>query len=244
LDDDVAVGAALDSDEQVPIISTGNSEIDSRLGGGIPVGSLTLIEGQSASGKSVLTQQFTWGSLYSSHKVIVYTTERTVVSQTKQMESLGLDGMDFLLLSRLKICPIYGIGEMDRRVVLKALTDDMARMNDFDLVIVDALTSMVIPSAVIDTIAFFERCRALCVQGKTIVVTLHSYSIDDNEGERIRSMCDATLNLRIESIGDQFVNVMEVTKVGGATRSTGNVLSFAVEPMIGLRIIPLSYARI
>ncbi len=41
------------------IISTGNAEIDTKLGGGIPVGSLALVEGQSASGKSVLAQQFT-----------------------------------------------------------------------------------------------------------------------------------------------------------------------------------------
>ena len=50
-------------EKEQPTISTGNSDIDGKLGGGIPVGSLTLIEGPSASGKSVLTQQFTSGSL-------------------------------------------------------------------------------------------------------------------------------------------------------------------------------------
>ena len=35
------------------IISTGHPEIDKKLGGGLPIGSLTLIEGQSDAGKSV-----------------------------------------------------------------------------------------------------------------------------------------------------------------------------------------------
>ena len=38
------------------VVSTGNSEIDKKLGGGIPLGSMTLIEGESDSGKSVLSQ--------------------------------------------------------------------------------------------------------------------------------------------------------------------------------------------
>ena len=35
------------------VISTGNVEIDKKLGGGIPEGSLILIEGSSNAGKSV-----------------------------------------------------------------------------------------------------------------------------------------------------------------------------------------------
>ena len=43
--------------------TTGNDELDKKLGGGIPAGSLTLVEGVSDSGKSVLTQQIVWGTL-------------------------------------------------------------------------------------------------------------------------------------------------------------------------------------
>ena len=60
------------------VISTGHGEIDKKLGGGIPVGSLTLVEGQSDAGKSVLCQQMIWGSLKDDFKVILFTTENTV----------------------------------------------------------------------------------------------------------------------------------------------------------------------
>ena len=42
------------------IISTGNDELDKKIGGGIPLRSLTLVEGQPDAGKSVLTQQMVW----------------------------------------------------------------------------------------------------------------------------------------------------------------------------------------
>src|SRR5512147_1026325 len=85
------------------VISTGHPEIDKKLGGGIPIGSLILIEGQSDAGKSVLCQQMLWGSLASGHGVLLFTTENTVKSLVSQMDSLGQHVLDYLLLGRLKI---------------------------------------------------------------------------------------------------------------------------------------------
>jgi flagellar protein FlaH len=53
-------------------------------------------------------------------------------------------------------------------------------------------------------------------------------------------MCDAHLKLRTEQVGDLLVKVLEVAKVRGAEMSTGNIVSFDVEPMVGMRIIPIS----
>ena len=110
-------------EEEVPnIISTGNQDIDEKMGGGIPKGSLMLIEGQSASGKSVLAQQLTWGSLHDDHRVILYTTERSVSSQMRQMASLGLDALDFLLSRRLKIYPIQRLSGLEAADLLGTLS--------------------------------------------------------------------------------------------------------------------------
>ena len=84
------------------IISTGHPEIDKKLGGGLPIGSLTLIEGQSDAGKSVLCQQMIWGSLKSGFKVVVFTSENSAKSLLKQMDSLGLGILDYMLLGRIK----------------------------------------------------------------------------------------------------------------------------------------------
>ena len=57
---------------ELKVVSTGNVEIDKKLGGGLPLGSLTLVEGESDSGKSVLSQQMVWGSLFDGFQVVLY----------------------------------------------------------------------------------------------------------------------------------------------------------------------------
>ena len=160
------------------------------------------------------------------------------------MESVGLGVLDFLLLRRLKVFPIEQVSEVEPTWVLETLADDIGRRESYDIAIVDSLTPMITPTSVLDIIAFFERCRRYCARGKTIVVTVHSYSLEEGTRERVRSMCDANLNLRVTNVENQLVNELEVTKVSGATSSTGNVVVFAVEPMMGLRIIPISYAKV
>jgi len=55
--------------EDKNILSTGNSEIDKKIADGIPLGSLTLIEGENDTGKSVLTQQIIWGAMKQGFRV-------------------------------------------------------------------------------------------------------------------------------------------------------------------------------
>jgi flagellar protein FlaH len=48
------------------------------------------------------------------------------------------------------------------------------------------------------------------------------------------------LQLRTEEVGKKLVKTLEVTKVRGADKSTGNIVSFEVEPGWGMRIIPIN----
>ena len=44
-------------------------------------------------------------------------------------------------------------------------------------------------------------------------------------------------------LGDKYVMVMEVIKVRGARKTTGNLVSFKVHPGYGMKIIPVSMAK-
>jgi len=240
----------LTSDEpekRAEIISTGNTEIDKRLGGGIPAGSLTLIEGQSDAGKSVLAQQMIWGSLYDKrhgkHKVVVFTTENTVKSLVTQMQSLGLDILDHVLLGWLKIYPLQP-SKTELSSCFDILIDSMERLKDYQLTIVDSLTPIIAYTSLEEALSYFERCKALCDGGKTVINIAHSFAFNDEILIRIRSMCDAHLKLGIEEVGDRLLKFMEVLKVKGADRGTGNIVSFDVEPGIGMKILPLSKAKV
>ena len=71
----------------------------------------------------------------------------------------------------------------------------------------------------------------------------HTYAFEENILIRLRSACDAHFRLRIEEMGDKLVKVLEVSKVRGAVKNTGNILSFDVDPGIGMRIMPLGRAK-
>ena len=108
------------------------------------------------------------------------------------------------------------------------------------LAVVDSLTTFVTHTSIEETMTYFETCKGLCDNGITLVNVVNSYALGQTDLGRVRSMCDAHLKLKTEQVGDVLVKVLEVAKVRGAEMSTGNVVSFDVEPMLGMRIIPIS----
>ncbi|HXY74212.1 MAG TPA: ATPase domain-containing protein [Dehalococcoidales bacterium] len=226
------------------IISTGHPEIDKKLGGGLPIGSLTLIEGQSDAGKSVLCQQMIWGSLKTENKIIVFTAENSTKSLIKQMDSLGLFILDYVLLNRIKIYYMKASEiKKDASKTLDTILDTIGKNSNFRLIIVDSLTPIVSSANDNELLGYFERCKSFCDQKRTIINVLHTYAVNNDILIRLRSACDAHLKLTIEKIGDKLVKTLEVAKVRGAAQTTGNIVTFEVEPEVGMKIMPLSRAK-
>jgi flagellar protein FlaH len=226
-------------------ISTGNVELDKKMAGGIPEGSLTLIEGQSESGKSVLTQQLVWGALRDGRQVAYYTTENTTRSLLRQMKSLNQDITDFFLVGRINIYPMRSAPTEDEaRTMLRAALEHMTRMTaDRDILAFDSLSVFMTSIPEQETLSFFMAVKDLCDQNKTLLLTMHSYAFSEAMFIRIRSICDAYLRLRVGEVGNQLLKEMEVSKVRGADQNTGNVIAFDVEPGMGMRIIPMTRAK-
>ena len=59
---------------------------------------------------------------------------------------------------------------------------------------------------------------------------------------RIRSISDAHLNMKKALVRDKYVK--EVIKVHGAGKTPGNLVRFEVHPGYGMKIIPMSFARV
>jgi flagellar protein FlaH len=223
-------------------ISSHNMELDSKLGGGLPLGALTLVEGSSGAGKSVLSQQILWGALQDGLTATLFTSENSVSSLVSQMQKLNLDILDHLLLRKLRVYPmaLSRLGANAPATLLAAVRDQ----HDRSLIIVDSLTSAVIHSTENAAIlTFFEQCQRLCADRTTIIVTLHAQGVSDDLLNPLRSMCDADLRLRVEQDGQRMVKTLEVSKVRGADTVTGAVVGFEVEPGWGMRVIPISKAR-
>lgn len=225
------------------IISTTNGEFDKKLGGGIPTGSLIIAEGQSDSGKSVFIQQLLWGGLKGGLKSCLITTEDTVRSMIRQMQSLNMDIQDYFLLNHMNIVPVKAVRSKNEDNGYKGIQEILKKQKAFDFIAIDSLTSFITTSSDSATISFFEDCKYLCNEGTTLAVVAHSYAFNQSLLVRISSMCDAHLKLTLENMGDRLIKTMEVSKVRGAEKSTGNIISFDVEPGWGMKLIPFTKAK-
>lgn len=228
-------------EEKAKQISTGNPDLDGKMGGGVPIGSFTLIEGDSGAGKSVLAQQMMHGCLSEGYQLSLFTSENTVKSIVKQMQSLNLDVLDYLLLDRLHVYPIETsrLGKDGLRVLVNAMKQERGR----NMLFIDSLTASIPQASDKEVLGFFEDSKRICGNGTTIIAIVHSHGLTRELLTRIRSLCDAHLQLRTEEVGNKLVKTLEVTKVRGAEQTTGNIVSFEVEPGWGIRVIPINKVK-
>jgi len=196
---------------------------------------------------SVLSQHLTYGALTAAEvSVAYYTTENTIRSLISQMDSLSLFTMDYFLTDRLRVYPLPLRHDLKGG---KKLFDFLAEHlyslpRQFKLVIFDSITQLVAHSKAVDVIDFFWSCKQACDEGRSVMLVAHHYAFEEDILARSRSVCDVHLRLRLEDMGDRLVRVMEVLKVRGADRPTGDVVSFEIEPKVGMRIIPLAKAKV
>ncbi len=229
------------------IVSSGNSEIDRRLGGGISEDSLILVEGENDTGKSVVCQQLTYGALYSQHRVAYFTTENSIRSLLDQMGSLSLDISDFYAWGYIRIFPLHLEGVKwstdQMKTILEAVAKTINSVRE-NVIFIDSLTIFTTYSTEEDTLTFLTKLKDLCDEGKTIFITLHQHAFKEDTLVRIRSACDCHLLLRKDLIGDKYVNSLEVSKMRGAKKTSGNFVSFEVHPGFGLKVIPITQVKI
>lgn len=233
--------------EDKQILSTGNAEIDKKIADGLPLRSLTLIEGENDTGKSVLTEQIMWGAMKQGLNVNLYSTEMTAKSFLSQMESMSLDVSEYFAWGYIKLFPLHMVGfkwsktEMDG--ILERIIDHI-RTSKAQVAIIDSLTMFTEYTTQETVLTFLTNCKTLVDHGKTILITLHTYAFQEDTLIRIRSICDAHLMMKKTLLGDKYVMVMEVIKVRGARKTTGNLVSFEVHPGYGMKIIPVSMAKV
>ncbi len=228
-------------------LSTGNTELDKKIADGLPLQSLTLIEGENDTGKSVLTQQIIWGAMKQGLNVDLFSTENTTKSFITQMESMSLDISDYFAWGYLRIFPMHVVGfewTADKmQGILQRMIDHMEQSRA-EIIVIDSLTLFTEYAKQDTVLTFFTNCKNLVDNGKTILITLHTYAFEEDALVRIRSICDAHLLMKKALVGGKYVMMLEVMKVRGARKTTGNIISFEVHPGYGMKIIPISLAKV
>ena len=95
--------------EDSAFISTGDPQLDIKLGGGVPRAGLTFIEGGASTGKSVLCQHFAYAALSNDYEVCYFSSQHSPTGLVSQMVSLGLNSTRFYRSGHLCITPISSV---------------------------------------------------------------------------------------------------------------------------------------
>jgi|FLYL01.1.fsa_nt_gi flagellar protein FlaH len=232
-------------EEQQPrLIVMGVMDVDKKLGGGLPPESITLVEGDPESGKSVVVQQLTYNALVAGFTAAAFLSESTPREFLDQMQSLGMPTTDYYLVGRLALFHANLRVDQERAErIMRRFLNYVESDKSPELIVFDSVTPLLFQFDARYVLSFLATCKELAALGKTIIVTLHSYAINESLRLRADSIVDAHLRLRIEELGKQVVRTLEVAKIRGAVKTIGNSVSFTVEPGMGLKTVPISKTK-
>jgi archaellum biogenesis ATPase FlaH/ActR/RegA family two-component response regulator len=216
-------------------ITLGNAEIDQVLQGGIPLPSLTLMEGPEESGKSVLSQHIASAALDQGLKVAYYTSLASADDLSTQMSSLGLNALKSDGTDGNKIISMAQLYQKRIKAakVFTVLSEHMARLfqEGANVVIFDDLT----PTISDDhdpIINFFQRASQLSEMGLTVLTSIRSSKKDPRLINQLLETVDTHLSLTVEVQPKgrrmEVFSQLEVKKIDSTTPVYDNKVMFRV----------------
>jgi flagellar protein FlaH len=234
--------------------------LNSELGGGMPPGSIVLIEGDYGAGKSAMSQRFSYGLCEEGHSVTLLSTELTVGSFLEQMHSLDYGMVDHLLDEQLLFLhadigdsgTFSGEDDTSRKDLLKRLMDAEV-MWESDVVIIDTFDAILRNDpkfealireneerqAALEIISFF---RDIISRGKVVVLTVDPTTLDEEAIGPFRSIADVFLELEMVEVGNDVRRQANVLRFAGMGEQVGDTIGYSVRSGTGIVIESRSVA--
>jgi len=249
---------------QTDLFSIGLKErdrLDKELGGGLPPGSIVLIEGDYGAGKSAISQRFSYGLCEEDHTVTLLSTELTVGSFLEQMHSLDYGMVDHMLDEDILFLHA-DIGDSkntfseeddsDRMDLLKRLMDAEV-MWESDVIIIDTFDAILRNDpkfealvrqneerqAALEIISFF---RDVISDGKVIVLTVDPTTLEEEALGPFRSIADVFLELEMVEVGNDVRRQISVLRFAGMGEQVGDTIGYSVRSGTGIVIESRSVA--
>ncbi len=223
---------------EIAKIELSRDDLDKRIGGGIPYGSLVVIEGEESSGKSVLCQRLAYGFLQNRHSVTYISTQLTTLEFIRQMESLDYKINKKLLSGALLYIPVYPLIADNKKKdgFLKKVMETRV-FYEKDVIIFDSLSSLIANDAsevsVNDLMAFFKRIVAL---KKIIICTINPKELSEEVLTIIRSSATLLIKTEVFEFAGKIKNLAKILKYNMAPGVYQKQIVFRVEPKIGIAV--------
>ncbi len=214
-------------------------ELHMMLGGGIPDGTLMLVEGEHGAGKSVLCQRLAFGLLENGRTVTIVSTELTMKDFVNQMYSLNYPVATPLLRQNLMFIPVYPLlGSTKPRDDFLGRLLGSTGLFSSDVIIIDSLSALVrssIPTeeVVFDLLAFFKRLTGM---DKSIILTLETGQLSGSMLSPLKAASHAMLEIQTKLVGGVLTRHAIVNRFSNVPSPVESVIGFRIEPGVGLII--------
>jgi circadian clock protein KaiC len=119
-------------------ISTGLTDLDTLLQGGLPQNSITLISGTPGSGKTILCYHYIDAGIKQGEKCLFLTSDERVENIMFQAEKLGFNFQDAITNGHLKFMYL----DLDRSNIHREIEEEI-RQGNYQRVVLDSLTPVV-----------------------------------------------------------------------------------------------------
>lgn len=238
-----------------------HDRLNKELGGGIPRGSIVLMEGDYGAGKSAISQRMAYGFCEEETTVSFLSTDLTIGGFLDQMNSLSYDVVDHLLDERM----LFLHADLDTGGVLSGNSDDENRMDlltrlmdaetmwTADVVIVDTFDAILRNDptfealirkneerqAALEIISFF---RDMISEGKIIVLTVDPSTVDGDAIGPFRAIADVFIELEMIEVGNDVRRQVSVKRFAGMGEQVGDTIGYSVRSGTGIVIESRSVA--
>ncbi len=221
--------------------------LNEKLGGGLPEGSIVLIEGNYGGGKSVLSQRFAYGLCEAGYKVTLVSTELGIRQFLTQMHSLGYRRIESHLLNERLLFLHADLGKFKgKRELLKRMMEAKV-MWRADVIIIDTFDAILRNDATFDALVKQDKGRSAALQiisffrsmigkGKTIVLTVDPTNLSDEVLNPFRAIADVYLEIEMIEVGNEIRRTINVNRFAGMGEQVGDKIGFSVRSGIGIVI--------
>ena len=233
---------------------TGRDRVNNAIGGGIPEGSVVLIEGEDGAGKSALSQRFSYGMATEDTYVTYISTELECWEFVQQMNSLSYDVVDLLLEEQLLFLhanvDTHDAGNNRQLLARFASAETLWKA---DVVYVDTLSALLRNDpnyeAVVDEgdedhviqrlVSFL---RHVTMQDKTVVLTIDPTSVRDDALRPLRNVADVYFQIETNTVGQEIRRKILVRRFQNMNSPVDDSIGFNVQQGRGVSIVSRTVA--
>ena len=220
-----------DRTDIVPV-AMDRDDLDQMLGGGLPRGSIVLIEGKKGSGVESFVQRLTYGLLQNDVKVTYISTENATGDFIEQMYGSGFMMANHLLGKKILYIPIDSLIRKDR--AMAGYIDRLIRSPQLlnEVIIIDRLSTMTEND--LDEnghLKLLSYLKGQVRKDRTVILVT-----DDKQNgiDAIREEAKARMSLTDPEDGDITLHSVHVLKYPDAVPEAKQEIRFKIEPGLGM----------